>query len=117
MERIHEKYIDKMTVEEERPFPVYDSLINSLSQREKFLKEDFSIVAFGLPKTGKTIFGNIINGDEVSAEKSEKGLRLKVKPGKGKNIKYFEISDVDTFKTDEEAVANYFSLWHKLCFS
>lgn len=63
MEKIHEKYIDKLSTDDVKKFPAYDNILSILSQKEKIKKEDFSIVAFGLPKTGKTIFGNIVNGN------------------------------------------------------
>lgn len=79
MEKIHEKFIDK--IQDSPICPYYDELIEKISKKYHFLKENVRIVAFGLPKTGKTIFGNILleEGNNIFAETSKNGFVLKLK--------------------------------------
>ena len=65
MEKIHEKYLHNM--EEKTESPVYTNFIEKLCKTYKFKDEEFNIVAFGLPKTGKSVFGSILSGEKVLA--------------------------------------------------
>lgn len=68
MEKIHEKFIDKIEELEVQTFPAYDSIVEQLIRNYKFDRDQCNIAAFGLPKTGKSIFQSIIAEDEVLVE-------------------------------------------------